>query len=95
MILAKAGREFWTVNVDTTPDPAGVEAQFEPDGPWAAGQRVEGDTWRWLVRGPDAVDDPDRPSSLVPATTVPRLRIVDEPEIVIRRAYEAPIRVGL
>lgn len=93
MLLPPDAREFWTVNVDTTPDAAGVDAQFEPDGPWVPGQRMDGDQWRWLVRGPETVDDPNRPATVVPATIVPRIRIVDEPEIITRATHAAPIRV--
>lgn len=95
MLLSPDAREFWTVTVNTTPPAQAVEASFATGGDddWVAGHMVSEGTWRWLVRGPEVEDDPARPAHLVPATVVPRIRIVDEPEIVVRRVHEAPIVV--
>lgn len=86
MKLDRQGREFYVLNITTTPPVAAPwEASFDSGKSWVPGvETVDG--WRWLVRGPDCPNDPNIPSAVVAGTVNPMIRAYDHPELVIRRA---------
>ncbi len=86
MDLPAAGREYahWTIT-SSEPD---IDLQASVDGglTWHLLERVDATTVRLLVAGPDAPTGPAEVVTLTRGRTVVRLRVVDQPEIVIRYA---------
>lgn len=86
--IPAAGREYLTW--DLTGLPAGVtsglDVTFDDGATWHPAEIVDGDA-RLLVAGPDATGNP--PGTVALTTTGrlrPQMRLVDNPEIVIRGA---------
>ena len=84
--LNRTSREFYTLTITTDPPVSGWEASFDGGTTWVAGEPTirDANTWRWLVAGPAFVADAT-PASILAATSVPMLRAVDTPEVLVRR----------
>lgn len=84
MNLDRLAREYYRVAVTTDPVSTSTDwaATFDGGATWVDAVDVDGDS-AWLVAGPDA--DPDD-AVVITASMTPRLRMVDNPEIVVRRA---------
>ena len=82
MRLDRDAREFYTLTIATTPTVAAWEASFDGGTTWVAGTAAGGN-WRWLVAGPDAVPGT---ATVLSRSTGPKIRAVDNPEIVVRSA---------
>lgn len=70
----------WT----TTNQSGDVEVSFDAGSTWVAAETVAGG-FRVLVAGPDC-DDPGSAEILTERTTHVTCRMVDDPELVVRRA---------
>ena len=54
MILDRAAREYYALEISTTPDVAAWEASFDDGTTWVPSTTVGTDGYyRWLVAGPD------------------------------------------
>lgn len=88
MDLPRAGREYAHIPVGGVPTGATPEAQIG-DGSWTALESTEAvdsegrPIWRFLVYGPDAPVGAGIP---VAGPSDVRVRVVDAPETVIRKA---------
>jgi hypothetical protein len=91
MKLTRIGREYLTVAISTEPEVTGWEASFDGGTTWTAGEQVGGD-WRWLVAGPDVVQDPVVGQVVVSETTTVVLRAIDNPEVLIRKGPRVSIK---
>lgn len=83
MDLPRAGREYAHVTLEGLPAGATPEVQVG-DGAWTALEPDGADGWRFLVYGPDAPTGDGIPI-IAPSNAI-RVRVVDTPETVIRRA---------
>lgn len=60
MKLPSTGREYYALEITTSPAVAAWEASFDGGATWVAGALdLVGNLWRWLVAGPDF--DPSEP----------------------------------
>ena len=84
MNLPASGREFYALRITTTPSVTGWEASFDGGDTYVAGVEDDGVT-RWLVAGPDA-DEGDAVAVIPAAGVRPRVRVEDDPEIIVRTA---------
>lgn len=87
MKLSPAGREWYALEVTTTPVEVSWEATFDDGTTWEAFTPVGSDGYfRWLVAGPDATSNPAGTIELPLGRTIPRIRTTDNPEVIIRDA---------
>ena len=83
MILDRAAREFYALEISTTPDVAAWEASFDDGTTWVPSTTVGTDGYyRWLVAGPDVA--PGEGATVLAASVVPIVRAIDSPEIIPR-----------
>lgn len=86
MRLSPAAREFYVLEITTTPGVASWDASFDGGTTWATFTVVGTDGYfRWLVAGPSSTSNPGGTIVLPLGRTVPRIRATDNPEVVIRR----------
>ena len=85
MDLDSHGREFYTVEIVTTPQLTGWEASFDDGATWVAGavHPTLANTWRWLLAGENAAVG--TAVAVVTSSFRPHIRATDNPEIVVRR----------
>ena len=92
MQLHHLAREYYTLRIETVPEIATWEASFDGGTTWVAGEHTAAYTMRWLLAGADA---DATGATVVNAKTIPMLRVIDTPEIVVRAAptvfYIAPV----
>ena len=92
MKLTRASREWYALEIATTPAVTSWDASFDGGTTWLASTTVGADGYfRWLVAGPDA--DPTGAVVLAAGRTMPLLRATENPEVIIRNA-EVPIDVA-
>ena len=83
MILDRAAREYYALEISTTPDVAAWEASFDDGTTWVPSTTVGTDGfYRWLVAGPDVA--PGEGATILAASVVPIVRATDSPEIIPR-----------
>ena len=84
MILDRSAREFYALEISTTPDAAAWEASFDDGATWVPSTTVGTDGYfRWLrSHGPDVPPVKVRPC--LAASVVPIVRAIDSPEIIPR-----------
>lgn len=87
MKLHRAERDYYVITATTDPPLSGTwEASFDDGTTWVDGTAV-GDSWSWLVAGPDfdhtTVGMSDEGTALENSTT-PLLRIKDDPVLDIQ-----------
>ncbi len=79
--------EWLKLNIVTEPatGPTDWEATFDQEGTWITAQDIDGNS-AWLIAGPDyaGASTPDFTTNL--ASTRVKVRLVDNPETVIRVA---------
>lgn len=83
--IPRAGREYVTATVDGAPDGSALEVSVDGGATWHPTTR-DGDTIRFLAAGPDATDNPPGTIALPAGRSLVRVRLVDNPEVVIRGA---------
>lgn len=84
MKLDRAAREWYTLEITTTPAVASWECSFNGGTSYVASTTVGSDGFfRWLVAGPDAT--PGTATVLPLGRTHPVIRATDNPEIIVRR----------
>lgn len=82
MNLRKDGREWYALEIETSPPVAAWEASFDNGATWLASTTVGTDGWsRWLVAGPNV--DPTG-ATVLSANCKPVVRAIDNPEIIPR-----------
>ena len=86
--IPRAGREYVTATLTDAPVGAALEVSIDGGATWHPTTR-DGDTIRFLVAGPDATDNPAGTIALPAGRSLVRVRLVDNPETVIRRAPDA------
>lgn len=87
MILKRAGREYYNLEISTVPAVASWEASFDGGTTWAAGTPATVDgvsVIQWLVAGPDAALG--SAVKQISASVSPIIRATSTPEIVVRDA---------
>jgi hypothetical protein len=87
MILKRAGREYYSLELTTTPAVSGWDASFDAGTTWQTGipATVDGAACQqWLLAGPDAALG-TAVKQLTDSVT-PLLRATSSPEIIIRDA---------
>lgn len=84
MILSPQGREYYALTITTTPatQPTDWAASFDHGATWVTATAVDGNS-AWLVAGASA--DPTG-AVVVRTKTSPLVRLLDNPEIVVRSA---------
>ena len=94
MILFKAAREFYSLQLITTPPVAATwEASFDRGVTWVTGTpaTVNGvAVTRWLLAGPSAALGTS--VAQIAATVTPMVRVQEAPEIIIRDAPQVVIQ---
>lgn len=84
MRLPREGREYITWATTGLPAGAAVQVRFLPDTTWYPTEPVTGGV-RALVAGPAATGNPSGTIALTATGRhIPDLRVVDNPEVVIR-----------
>lgn len=92
MNLDPAAREWYALEITTTPAVSGWEASFNGGASYLASTAVGSDGFfRWLVAGPDA--DPAGATVLPLGRTRPMIRATDNPEVIVRKSSVPPIDV--
>lgn len=82
MKLAKASKEWYALEITTTPAVTSWDASFDGGTNWLPSTTVGTDGYfRWLVAGPDA--DPTGATALPVGRTLPMLRATENPEVVV------------
>lgn len=89
--LPAAGREYLTATLTEAPEATELEVSFDEGDTWHETTR-DGDTVTVLVAGPDSEDDPVGTVALPLGRSRVSLRVVDEPEVLIR--FAGAIDVG-
>ncbi len=85
MILDPAGREYYTLEITTTPTVSSWDASFDNGATWSTFVVVGTDGYfRWLVAGPAATSNPGGTIVLPLGPTVPKIRATSNPEVIIR-----------
>ena len=87
MILKRAGREYYTLEITTSPAVAGWDASFDAGVTWQAGTPATVDgaaCHQWLLAGPDATLGTAVKQLTGPVA--PWLRATSSPEIIVRDA---------
>lgn len=84
MNLPPAGREYATWTVTASEVGVDLEVTFDAGVTWAALEAVDATTFRCLVAGPDATDNPVGTVILTAGRHFAQLRAVDSPEVIIR-----------
>lgn len=91
MNLRPDAREWYTLEITTTPTVTTWEASFDGGDTYVASTTVGADGYfRWLVAGPDA--DPGTAEVLPLAVTVPLVRSTENPELIVRSAPKIVVR---
>lgn len=87
MNLPPAGREFvtWPVLAGLPEDVTAVELSVDDGATWATVDVIDGNV-RALLAGPDVEDNPDGTVVIPAGRTVVLVRLIDDPEVVIRAA---------
>lgn len=92
MKLNPTAKEWYALEITTTPAVAGWSASFDGGTTYLASTTVGTDGYfRWLVAGPDA--DPSGATVLPLGRTHPLIRATDNPEVIVRRTSIPPIDV--
>ena len=88
MNLDRHGREYYKLTITTDPatTPTEWEASFDGGSTWVGATDVDGDA-SWLVEGPDA-PPPVVGKVLAPGPVHPRVRLIEDPEVIVRRPPE-------
>ena len=85
MHLRPDAREWYALEITTTPTVTAWQASFDGGTTWASSTAVGTDGYsRWLVAGPNA--DPTGATVLALGRTVPLVRATENPEVVVRKA---------
>ena len=84
MELNRQAREFYELQITTSPPVASWEASFDGGLTWEVGEPLGGDTFRWKLAGPaiaigDAV-------ATIDTVCVPQVRASSNAEVIIREA---------
>lgn len=82
--LHRLGREWYTLTIATTPAVTAWEASFDRGLTFKPGEVAGGGSVRWLVAGADA--DPTGADAVISEYTIPLIRAIDDPEVVVRIA---------
>jgi hypothetical protein len=91
MHLRPDAREWYALEITTTPAVTAWEASFDNGTTWAASTAVGTDGFsRWLVAGPNA--DPTGAKVLPLGRTVPLVRATQNPEVIVRDAPRIDVR---
>lgn len=94
MRLSPSGREWYTLEISTTPAVTGWDASFDGGATWVASTAVGSDGYyRWLVAGPSATDNPAGTTVLPLNRTQPKIRASANPELIIRGSLVPYIEV--
>lgn len=98
MNLRPEAREFYVLQITTSPQIAAWQASFDGEGTWVDGEAVPAtdDEFRWLVSGPDF--DPTgqvvADSEALPlGSTTPIVRASDNPEVIYRKAPKITVKL--
>lgn len=77
--------EYYRLAITATPPVTSAAWELSVDGgaTWTAATVVDG-LPAWLVRGPDYAGDQTDTALLVSATVRPILRLIDDPETIVR-----------
>jgi hypothetical protein len=82
--LAPTAREWYALEITTTPAVTAWECSFDDGDTWVASTTVGSDGYfRWLVAGPTAT--PGTATVLPLGRTQPVIRATENPEIIVRR----------
>lgn len=95
MKLDPQGREFYTLTITTSPTAVGGwEASFDNGATWHAGEEHDtlDDTWQWLVAGAGVAQG--SAVAVISGHVQPKVRLTDNPEIVVRHRDVPTIRYG-
>lgn len=86
MRLHPLGVEYYKLTIATDPATSTTdwEASFDSGETWTAATDVDGAS-AWLVAGHDA-ESPDPSAIVLPTSARPLVRLIDNPEVVVRRA---------
>ncbi len=84
MELTRWGKEWYALEIATEPPVDAWEASFDDGETWHGSTEVGTDGWsNWLVAGTEA--DPAEAVAILPrGRTKPKIRGVDNPEIIVR-----------
>ena len=90
MILFKSAREFYALQITTTPAvTGGWSASFDSGTTWVAGAAATVNgvaVTRWLIAGPTAAVDGTTPAATLAGNVTPLIRATEAPEVVVRSA---------
>ena len=85
MYLHPLGRDWYDLEITTTPAATSVDASFDSGKTWVAGESVTGG-FRWMVAGPSHVPEGSPPAyTTVTETMEPLLRFPTNPQRKIER----------
>lgn len=86
MQIKSAGREFATWTITASEPVTALEVSFDAGATWIAMTTIDATTFQILVAGPDADSNPIGTVVLALGLNFAQIRVIDNPEIIIRDA---------